>query len=112
MPIQTFTWKPELGAERSKEPDVTPIKFGDGYEVRVSSSINPSPTSWSCTFTASNQDALDIIAFLDARGAKEAFMWTDPLGTFKKYICRKHKSSQTGFGVFSIAATFEQVFEA
>lgn len=112
MPIQTFTWKPELGAKRSKEPNVTPIKFGDGYEARMTSSINPSPTSWACTFTASNQDALNLIAFLDDRAASEAFMWTDPLGILKKYVCRKHESSQAGFGVFSITATFEQVFES
>lgn len=111
MPTQTFQWKPELGAQRSKSPLVDKVQFGDGYEVRQESGINSNPTKWSCSFVYNAPTAGLILDFLDARRAVEAFSWVDPLGKTGMYVCREWDSSQIKFGVFEIKATFEQVFE-
>lgn len=111
MSKPNFTWSPDLGARRSVKPSVHPIKFGDGYTLRVPVGINSKPKSWAVTFTSNLATATAILDFLEARGGVEAFAWVDPLNIEANYVCAEWSSSQTNPSIYSITATFEQVFE-
>ena len=111
MSRPVFVWLPDLGASKSTLPNVTATKFGDGYELRVARGINSTPSSWSVTFTKGSQEAMEILDFLEARAALEAFEWRDPLDKVGSYVCREWNASQSMFGVYSVSATFEQVYE-
>ena len=93
------------------QPSVIQTKFGDGYELRVAQGINFKPRSWSATFSKGSSEAAAILAFLEARGGIESFNWTDPLNNTGTYVCRQWSAGQTVFGVYSVSATFEQIFE-
>lgn len=107
----TFSWRPDLGSERAVKSTAAPTKFGDGYEVRITTSLNVTPRQWNVQFTTALQTHKEILAFLQARKGIEAFNWIDPLGDTATYKCSEWKSKQIGFGVFQVSGTFEEVFE-
>lgn len=111
MPKQTFSYSPDLGAKRSMRPTVSQVKFGDGYELRLRHGMNTSVRKWSMSFTRGADEAMQILAFLEARGAIESFLWTDPLDQIGTFVCREWTSSQVRFGIYKIDANFEEVFE-
>lgn len=111
MTKPTFSWNPDLGARQSIKPNVAQTKFGDGYELRIKQGLNYKPKTWELSFTGNSGEILPILAFLDARGGSESFLWSDPLGNTALYVCRAWSSNQQNFGVYSITATFEQIFE-
>lgn len=111
MSKPVFIWLPDLGAEQSIKPAVQPTKFGDGYELRVATGINFTPKTWNVTFTKGSSEAKDILTFLKARSGLESFSWIDPLDETGTFVCREWTTRQQMFGVRSVSATFEQVFE-
>lgn len=111
MTKPVFQWKPDLGAQRTVKPSVRPVKFGDGYEMRVPLGVNYKPRSWSVRFTRAISEIQPLLDFLEARGGVEAFSWVDPLGNTGTYVCREWNHTQQGFGLYAVSGTFEQVFE-
>ena len=111
MPLQTFSWKPDIESQQSCKPSVQVTKFGDGYEARLAMGINTMPMKWSLQFTKGRTEALDIVNFLRARGAVQAFNWTNPLDEAGVYVCREWKVTSKAGGLL-ISCEFEQVFEA
>lgn len=111
--MSVFTYVPEFGASCEKNPAVTPIKFGDGYEARNRFGMNTNRQSWSLTFA--NRDASEATAidnFLSARGGYEAFEWTPPgEASSLVFVCRRWTKSPQKANLFTIQATFEQVYE-
>ena len=111
--LPEFTWLPVLGAAPTRRPIVNIVSFGDGYELRVGESLNRVKTSWDLTFTYPVQTILEIDAFLTARGGIEAFRWKDTLGKESSYVCREWDGpTQQVEGLYTITATFEEVFES
>ncbi len=109
MSYNTFTWNPDIGAQRKMKPNVHPIKFGDGYENRIADGINFMLPSWTVKFTADEATVSQILAFIEGQQALSPFTWTDPLNNSGTYICREWNSSQVGFGVYQLFAVFEGV---
>lgn len=107
-----FTWYADLNAQRSVKPNVHKTSFGDGYEQRIAVGINNKPKKWNVRFTRDTSEANAILSFLETRGGLEAFTWTDPNNVTSDYVCREWSSNQKMFGVYEVAAVFEQVFEA
>lgn len=111
--MSSFTWTPEFGSSRETVPDVKPVKFGDGFEARNRFGLNTIRENWSLQFAnrdASEANAID--SFLTARGAAEPFEWTPPGDSAPKvFVCRKWTKTPVKHNLFSISATFEQVFE-
>ena len=105
-----FIWKPDVGAKRYIEPDVTVTKF-NGYESRTPNSINSKPVSWQCTFSRSLAEIELIEDFLMNAGAVKSFFWTDPKGYRGKFVCRTWDMNQQKFGVYVLSAKFDEVFE-
>ena len=111
--MSTFTWLPDYSANKTVEPNVSVIKFGDGYEGRQTYGLNSKPQKWSLQFQNRTQtEANEIDDFLNARGAVESFDWTPPdSDTAYKFVCRSWSKPIEHAGIWSIAAEFVQVFE-
>jgi phage-related protein len=105
---------PSYGAEKRSSPSIRSVKFGDGYEQRLTFGLNQNPKSWSLSWAnITEADADTLEAFLDARAADAAsFTWTPPdTSTAYKWICREWSKSIPYTGRANLSATFEQVFE-
>lgn len=104
---------PDFGASRKSAPAVRQIKFGDGYEQRLTFGLNQSPKEWSLKWTAkSTADADAIEGFFEARAGRESFDWTplDDANSYK-WICAEWNREYQYANIHTITATFRQVFE-
>ena len=103
---------PTYGAQKTSQPKVTKVQYGDGYEMRAVFGLNQNPKSWSLTWEVSETDADTIETFLDARAAQESFYWTAPgePGS-SKYVCAEWSKSIPYLNRATVQATFMQVFE-
>ncbi len=109
---ETFVWFPDVGSSLSIKPAVETTKFGDGYELRTSSSINTMPDKWSLTFTRASAEAKLILDFLKTHGGKTAFFWVTPHEEAKKFVCREWSATRMNGGSMAITCSFEEMFEA
>ena len=103
---------PTYSAQKKSAPVVRTVRFGDGYEQRLTFGVNQNPKMWDLTWNVSETDADTIEAFLDARAGQEHFDWT-PLGeaTAYKWVCSEWSKSIPYVGRATIQASFRQVFE-
>ena len=103
---------PTYGAQKTSQPRVAKVQFGDGYEMRAVFGLNQNPKSWSLTWEVSEANADTIEDFLDARGGAESFDWTPPDGaTAYKWVCEKWNKTMTSYNRNTVTATFRQVYE-
>ena len=103
---------PTYGAQKTNQPKVRQVQFGDGYSQRLTVGLNQNPKSWSLTWEVSESNADTIETFLDARAAQESFDWTAPgeAGS-SKYVCAEWSKSIPYLNRATVQATFMQVFE-
>ena len=106
--MATFIWIPASGAAQTTKPDVSVIKYGDGYEQRVPKGINNIADKWALKFST---NVSDVESFLRGHGGQLSFNWTNPLGVTGTYVCREWKVNHLGGLVFDLTCEFEQVFE-
>lgn len=106
-----FNWFPDSGASLSIKPSVEQVKFGDGYELRTSFSINTMPDKWSVDFTRLPAEAKAILAFLKAHGGKLSFQWKTPHEETTLFVCREWSATRLTGGPIKVSCSFEQVFE-
>lgn len=112
--MATFpSYKPVYTATKSSEPKIRTVKFGDGYEQRLSYGLNQNPKEWTLTFDVTDSDADSIETFLDARAADAAsFTWTPPgSASALKWVCPSWTRELYEFQRSKINVTFRQVFE-
>jgi len=104
---------PTYGAQKTSQPNVRQVQFGDGYSQRLTVGLNQDPKVWSLTWEVSETDADTIETFLDARAADGAsFDWTPPAETTAyKWICYDWSKSIPYLNRATIQASFTQVFE-
>ena len=105
--------KPTYNAQKNNQPNVRTVRFGDGYEQRLTFGLNQNPKVWSLTFEVSETDADTIETFLDARASdNESFDWSPPDDTATyKWVCEQWSKSIPYANRATIQATFRQVFE-
>lgn len=110
--MAAFTYTPDFGASASKEPRVRRAAFGDGYEQRQVFGLNTQPEVWSLRFANRDKTEADaIMAFLAARGGAESFDWTPPdEAESRRFVCRSWSRSIDRFNLYTVTATFEEVF--
>lgn len=105
---------PDYGAQKASEPIVRTVRFGDGYEARLSYGLNQNPKVWNLSFVnLSETDSDTIETFLDARAAdNDSFDWSPPddSSTYK-WVCEQWSKSIPYANRATIQATFRQVFE-
>ena len=110
--MATFTFTPSFTADLEEQPIIRRVKFGDGYEQRLSYGLNTQPKKWSLQFlNRTDTERNNILAFLRTQGAAESFDWTDPNSYVGKWICPQWSTSQVSCNFNNITATFEEVFE-
>jgi phage-related protein len=102
---------PTYGAQKSSQPNVRTVQYGDGYSQRLTYGLNQNPKQWNLTWSVSETNADTIEAFLDARGGAESFDWTPPDGSTGKWICQQWSKTIPYLNRADITATFIQVFE-
>ena len=103
---------PTYGVQKSSAPNVRTVRFGDGYEQRLSFGLNQNPKVYNLTFEVSETDADTIETFLDARADDNAaFDFTPPGDAEAKFVCEQWSKSIPYLNRATIQATFRQVFE-
>ena len=94
-------------------------QFGDGYSQAVGDGINTRVQSWSISVMGNlNPDACEadkgdyeaVKAFLDARGGWQSFLWTPPGEAQGFYRCTSYSPVQNAPNIWTLSATFNQVF--
>ncbi len=104
---------PTYNAQKTNKPNVRTVRFGDGYEQRLTFGLNQNAKRWSLTFEVSETDADTIETFLDARASDNAsFDWQPPgSSTTYKWVCEQWSKSIPYLNRATIQATFREVFE-
>lgn len=104
---------PIYSANKSSQPFVHTVQFGDGYQQRLTVGLNQNPKEWRLTFELSDTDADTVEAFLDARAADQAsFDWSPPdTTTSYKWVCPDWSREMHNLERSRIDVTFKQVFE-
>ena len=104
---------PTYNAQKNNQPNVRTVRFGDGYEQRLTFGLNQNAKRWSLTFEVSETDADTIETFLDARASDNAsFDWQPPgSSTTCKWVCENWSKSIPYLNRATIQATFREVFE-
>lgn len=109
---QTFTWMPIFDSEKTTEPTVSVVQFGEGYELRQAIGLNSIKPEWSLTFENVPAEILKIEKFLEARGGVEAFYFKNPddkTQTLTVVCSRWSKVRHTGYHTLQCA--FRRVYE-
>ena len=104
---------PTYGLQKTSAPAVRTVRFGDGYEQRLSLGLNQNPKSYNLTFEVSETDADTIETFLDARAADSASFDFTPPGesSSSKFVCEQWDKSIPYLNRATIQTTFREVFE-
>ena len=104
---------PTYGMQKSSAPNVRTVRFGDGFEKRLSFGLNQNPKVYNLTFEVSETDADTIETFLDARADDNAAFDFTPPGESAgaKFVCETWSKSIPYLNRATIQATFRQVFE-
>jgi phage-related protein len=107
--MAVFLWG-ETDAQEDAEPRVNRARYGDGYEQRSGDGINNLLRKWRLRFDNCDPAiAQEIIDFLEARNAVEAFDWTPKWGTVAtKVVCPSWQRSKAGRGLVNISCSFEE----
>jgi phage-related protein len=103
---------PAYGAQKSSQPNVRTVQYGDGYSQRLRYGLNQDAKRWDLTWqniTETNADTIET--FLEARAGAESFDWTTPEGSTGKWICPQWNKTIPYVNRATITATFIQVFE-
>jgi phage-related protein len=112
--MATFpSYNPTYSANKSSQPNVRTVRFGDGYQQRLTYGLNQNPKEWRLSFNVTDADADIIETFLNDRAADNAsFDWTPPdTTTSYKWICPSWTREMYDFQRSKIDVTFQQVFE-
>ena len=113
MPTETFTWVPSMAYSLESKPEVSTIKFGNGYSQRISKGFHTRPDSWKLQFI--NQTlvlASEIINFFELHAGITYFYFTpDGESTQYKVICQEWTEEYVAHFSKTITATFKVVYD-
>ncbi|EBM5321600.1 phage tail protein, partial [Salmonella enterica] len=88
--MKTFGWKVDPDMQVDSEPQVSVVRFGDGYEQRRASGINNDLKKYSVTIRVDREDGPELEGFLSQHNGVKAFLWTPPYGYRQiNVVCRK-----------------------
>jgi phage-related protein len=111
MPTFTPPSDPQISANEDHSYRVLNAQFGDGYEQIAGDGLNTKLYNITLNWNAlSKTNADSIETFLDARTGSEAFDYTVPGGTLKKYRCDTWTRTRGG-PYDSINASFREVYD-
>ena len=106
--------EPSFPVRKRSKPNIRTIKFGDGYEHRISFSLNQNPKIFNLKWkNLTEADSDTIETFLDDRAVDgESFTYTPPNeASAMQFKCPQWDKNMDFPGRATINATFTQVFE-
>jgi len=101
------------GASRQHKPKVLMPEFGDGYSQRAADGINNDPAGRQFSWTNLTEDEHDeIVDFFKARKGVESFYYDHKnKGKPLVYICTEWEVTDVAFDIYTVSATFKQVYD-
>ena len=115
MSLQTFpsSIQPLNNFRVSRKPNVNVVKFGDGFEQRLSEGLQTNPVIFNGTFNLNASDSNTVMQFLDARITNnESFNFLIPNETSTRiFVCFDYPIQSPYNGRNIIRVTFREVFE-
>ena len=114
MTIQTFPIaNPIYNTRIDSNPEVNVVKFGDGFEQRLTEGLNQNPLTVNLVFEVASSVANNAISFLNDRitdGA--AFNYTLPGETSpRKFVCGGYPRTIPFLNRTRLTCVFREVFE-
>lgn len=110
MPLDTFTWEPTYSSSAETKAYANIISFGDGYSQRTPKGLNNVANTLSLTFMPSAAQWAAMDSFLRSKAGSTPFLFSYDGGAPLRYICDTWKPQKTGPDVYTVQATFTQVF--
>jgi phage-related protein len=112
MAATSFTWTPSYGAQERSQPVVRSVRFGDGYEQRLTYGLNTDLKVWSLSFNNVSTAVKDqITGFLQARGGTQQFNWATPDNAVGAFVCQEWDVTAVAPSRWTINATFREVVD-
>ena len=115
LTVPYFIWIPSYTSSVQHKPLVTTIRFGNGYEQRISKSFNPDLKIFQLQFDQRTEyEARAIIHFLRERNATQSFIYNPP-GIYSqtkfqtRFVCREWDSTFVFKENYSIKAKMEEL---
>ena len=112
MAYQTFPTTvpgPSYPIEKTAEPRIKRVDFGDGYTQQSPDGINYNLYTWQLNWeTLTESEKTTIENFLVARKGYETFQWSDPSAVSYKVKCNSWSVSEFAPKIYNIKATFKQ----
>ena len=110
-----FTWSPSYGVPKKTSFELRKASFGDGYQQRSALGMNNIKRQWDLMWKGKTEDvALDIQDFFEARKDGISFLWTPPFMNRNaeeiKVICVAFDVTPASYNNFDVVAVFEQVY--
>lgn len=106
----TFTAVPLVEPKGTVTLRQRKAQFGDGYQQRVQDGINAVVKTWPLTFIGSAAVITPLCTFFETH-VGVSFYWTPPLGVQGYYQVAAYDLVPHGNDVYTLSATFEQVFK-
>ncbi len=109
--METFNFKNDLDGNRSSYKFAKQVvKFGDGYEQRISIGINNKSGEWSYQRTALIEEIDQIQAFFDRHESVVSFIYKNPQSQSVKAVAEDYDLTCLGGKMWRISTTIRQVF--
>ena len=105
--------KPTYGQRKKSQPKTRTIRFGDGYEHRLSFGLNQNAKIFNLTFEVSETDADTLTNFFDTIAVSGAnFTYTVPGESAMNFVVEGGYSKTVPYlNRARVQVTFRQVFE-
>ncbi len=107
-----FSWTPSYEPVQTKKTRIIEARFGDGYSQRARDGLNSVSRAWKLQWVNEDQAIAEAIDdFLTERGNVEPFYYIDTTGLRSGlYTCETWDKSDTGPGLCTVTATFDESF--
>lgn len=100
---------PDWGFAESTSEDITTVKFGDGYVLRMPNGINYQKGQWSPRWSDLDTATGDsVYKWLRQRKNLIPFFWAHPFEGMKKVVCTNTSLSHDTYGNCVLSASFEE----
>lgn len=110
---ETFIFGIRVGSTGTITQATWENDFGDGYTQAGGIGINTQSQSWEVSVTGSldvGEELRQVRDFLDQHEGYKSFTWTPPGGDSGRYRATGYKLDPHGSGLYTLSATFKQVY--
>lgn len=107
--MSDITATPYWASKRTTNTRVFVQQYGDGYSQRAGDGINTTPDTWDVEFRGSSTTIGGYVTTLESKAGHTYFTWS--YASTQKWVCKQWTYSHLGHDVYSLTATFEEVFD-